>query len=367
MFDAIKSVWEKFARQPGNRSLLLLIALLVLTISLLAPAEPDPEQIATQISDQAVEQTDVLPEQSTQPGLILQTDGQLPAQIADPGAVLITGQLDEQSGEQLDEQPVEQIAAETPDTTTPATTLADDITRPSEPAAKLVLIIDDIGYNAEAGVRAINLPGAVTYAVIPYTPHGQALAESAHRANKEVMLHAPMSNLSGMDLGQGGLTLQQNEEEFRQTLRLALDNIPHIKGLNNHTGSELTAAVQPMQWLMQELKQRGLYFVDSVTTRVSVAAATAEQSQVPSLRRHVFLDNVQTADAIDVEFKRALALAQKQGFAVAIGHPYPETLRYLESALPVLATQNIQLVSASSMIAELKTKTEPEITTTVAW
>ncbi|MBU2098858.1 MAG: divergent polysaccharide deacetylase family protein, partial [Gammaproteobacteria bacterium] len=78
---------------------------------------------------------------------------------------------------------------------------------PAEPAAHLVLIIDDIGYNAEAGQRAINLPGQVTYAVIPYTPHGKTLAESAHQANKEVMLHAPMSNLSGMDLGQGGLTL----------------------------------------------------------------------------------------------------------------------------------------------------------------
>lgn len=240
-----------------------------------------------------------------------------------------------------------------------------DVQVPAVSPANLVLIIDDIGYNADAGQRAINLPGQVTYAIIPFTPHGKTLAESANQSGKEVMLHVPMSNLSGMDLGQGGLTLLQNEEEFLHALQSALADIPHIKGVNNHTGSELTAAHQPMQWLMHELKNRGLFFVDSVTTNLSVAAATAEQFQVPSLRRHVFLDNVQTTEAIDAEFKRGLALAQKQGFAVAIGHPYAETLSYLETALPLLAQQNIRLISASSMISQLQ-KAEP-VETTVAW
>jgi len=221
-------------------------------------------------------------------------------------------------------------------------------------AIKLVLILDDIGNNADAGMRAVNLPGQVTYAVLPFTPHGKMLAQAAHNAGKEVMLHAPMSNLSGMALGDGGLTLTQTEDVFTDTLRRALADIPHIRGLNNHTGSELTAAYQPMSWVMQELKKHDLYFVDSLTTRESVAMSAAEQFQVPSLKRHVFLDNVQQAEAIDVEFKRALVLAQQQGYAVAIGHPYPETLRYLESALPALAKMNIELVPPSVMIEQLK-------------
>jgi len=220
--------------------------------------------------------------------------------------------------------------------------------------AKLVLILDDIGYSAEAGLRAIDLPALITFAVIPHTPHGKALAEAAHRAGRELMLHAPMSNLSGMELGEGGLTLQQSEKEFLQVLTASLADIPYIKGVNNHTGSELTAAVQPMQWVMQELKKRELYFVDSLTTRDSVAGATAAQFMVPSLRRHVFLDNIQTAEAIDIEFKRAVTLAQEQGYAVAIGHPYPETLAYLETALPLLATSQVEIVPVSVMLAQLE-------------
>lgn len=237
------------------------------------------------------------------------------------------------------------------------------------PTAKLVLILDDIGYSADAGLRAINLPAQITLAVIPHTPHGKALAEAAHQAGRELMLHAPMSNLSGMDLGEGALTLQQSEEEFLQVLTAALADIPHIKGVNNHTGSELTAALQPMQWVMQELKSRNLYFVDSMTTRDSVAGTTAAQFLVPSLRRHIFLDNVQTAEAIDVEFRRAIALAQQQGYAVAIGHPYPETLAYLEIALPLLAESQVETVSVSAMLEQLQATGQGSASaaTTAAW
>ncbi|MDO8907096.1 MAG: divergent polysaccharide deacetylase family protein [Pseudohongiella sp.] len=338
MLESVKALWQKFIKQPTNIHLLLAGGLILLAISLLTPAGPGYEHSLQEHEPQSHNLQDL--------------------SATDPTHT--------EQGTAPDIEPEPSITFESPDRS--GVVIADGRTEtevPSEPSAKLVLILDDIGYNAEAGRRAINLPGQVTYAVIPYTPHGKTLAEAAHRAHKEVMLHAPMSNLSGMDLGEGGLTLLQNEEEFLHTLRLALADIPHIKGVNNHTGSELTAAAQPMQWVMQELKQHGLYFVDSVTTNASVAATTAEQYQVPALRRHVFLDNVQTAEAIDFEFRRALALAHKQGFAVVIGHPYPETLTYLEAALPWLAAQNIQLISASTMIAQLQ-KPDP-VKATAAW
>jgi uncharacterized protein len=348
MPESVKVLWQKFLRQPANIHLLLAGSLILLAISLLTPEGPGPDH-----SLQEPESEVVSVEDNSATVLIAEEPPSAVSDADDHNAI-------------VKPEPELPETVEFPDPT--FDTLAENITEtdlPFEPSAKLVLILDDIGYNAEAGRRAINLPGQVTYAVIPYTPHGKTLAEAAHRANKEVMLHAPMSNLSGMDLGQGGLTLQQSEEEFVHVLRAALADIPHIKGVNNHTGSELTAATQPMQWVMQELKQHGLYFVDSVTTNVSVAASTAEQYQVPALRRHVFLDNVQTAEAIDSEFRRALALAQKQGFAVAIGHPYPETLTYLEAALPWLAAQNVQLISASTMIAHLQKSVSVE--TTAAW
>jgi polysaccharide deacetylase 2 family uncharacterized protein YibQ len=215
----------------------------------------------------------------------------------------------------------------------------------------IALIIDDIGYVDDLGARAVALPDDVTFAVLPHTPYGVALAQAAHGSGKEVMLHAPMSNLAAMPLGPGGLTPQLSREEFVQTLTSALDAVPHLQGMNNHMGSELTAQEEPMRWVMETLQGRNLYFVDSYTTASSVAGRIAREQNIPTLTRNVFLDNVQTAEDIDREFQRLLALAREKGFATGIGHPYAATLDYLENALPTLAALNIELIPVSQMIA----------------
>lgn len=221
---------------------------------------------------------------------------------------------------------------------------------PSGSPLYIALIIDDIGYSGPLGERAIALPGAVTYAVLPHTPFGTELAELAHSHSKEVMLHAPMSNLAHQPLGPGALTDQLNQEDFIATLKGNIDAVPHLQGINNHMGSELTGMQTQMQWVMEVLKERGLYFVDSYTTAESVAGDTAREQEIPTTTRNVFLDNETTAEDIDREFQRLLQTARENGSAVGIGHPYEETLDYLEKALPALAQENIQLISVSEMI-----------------
>lgn len=215
----------------------------------------------------------------------------------------------------------------------------------------LVLIIDDIGNNLAAGMRAVALPGKVTLAVMPYTPHGSRIAEAAYSTGQEIMLHMPMSNQSGMNLGPDGLTSDLDETETIRRLRLALANVPYIKGVNNHTGSELTELAEPMTWVMKELSHHPLYFIDSMTTANSVAFETARQFSIPALKRHVFLDNVREETAIHNQFEQALRIAQQEGLAVAIGHPYEETLIYLEKALPALEKAGVELHFASELLS----------------
>ena len=215
----------------------------------------------------------------------------------------------------------------------------------------LVLIIDDIGNNLAAGMRAVALPGKVTLAVMPYTPHGSRIAEAAYSTGQEIMLHMPMSNQSGMNLGPDGLTSDLDETETIRRLRLALANVPYVKGVNNHTGSELTELAEPMTWVMKELSQHPLYFIDSMTTAQSVAFDTARQFSIPALKRHVFLDNVREEAAIHTQFEQAIKIAQQEGLAVAIGHPYEETLIYLEKALPALEKAGVELHFASELLS----------------
>lgn len=226
----------------------------------------------------------------------------------------------------------------------------------AQPRAKLAIIIDDIGYNLPLGQRTINLTGAFTLAVLPFTPHGSELAELAHKQGKELMLHAPMSNHANYPLGRGGLVSGMARAEFLKVLRQNLANIPYIKGVNNHMGSQLTEQAEPMRWLMQELQARQLYFVDSRTTVRTQALIEAERINLPSRRRDVFLDDQRNRAHIENQLLLALAKASQQGAAIAIGHPYPETLAVLNNIQPLLAHYNVQLVPVSHLMSGFNTK-----------
>lgn len=215
---------------------------------------------------------------------------------------------------------------------------------------QLAIIIDDVGQSLPVGRRVVALPGPVALAILPFLPHSQLLATEAAAAGKPVMLHLPMENMAGLSIGPGGLTTAMPEAEFRSRLQLALNAFSPIQGVNNHMGSRLTADRQRMDWLMQVLGERQLFFVDSRTTAQTQAAFAAETAKVPSVSRDVFLDNRRTEVEIDHEFALAVAKARKDGSAVLIGHPYPETLRYLERRLPQLEGEGVQLVSVQVLL-----------------
>lgn len=215
----------------------------------------------------------------------------------------------------------------------------------------IAIIIDDLGHSFKKGQAFIDLPAPLTFAILPHTAHSKKIALSAHAAQKEVILHLPMANVKNTPIGPGGLTANQHRAEFLTALDSAINDVPHAKGINNHTGSYLTQQPEQMVWLMKDMKQRGLFFVDSRTTPNSVAEDIAEDFNVFTSSRDVFLDNERTFDNIDRSFKKLIEKAKQNGTAIGIGHPYPETLSYLQETLPDLEAQGIKVLPTSSLIA----------------
>lgn len=216
--------------------------------------------------------------------------------------------------------------------------------------ARLAIIIDDIGYNRTLSERAARLPGDFTLSVLPFTPHGVESAQLAHQLGKELMLHAPMSNIKNIPLGLGGLYSNMNKDTLITTFRQDLNNLPFVRGVNNHMGSQLTQEAAPMQWVMEEVRARGLYFVDSRTSAQTKAFDIAQSYHIPSLKRDVFLDDLEDREAIEMQLNRAFKFARQRGSAVAIGHPYAVTLSILESIQPRLQQEQIKLVFASQLL-----------------
>lgn len=215
---------------------------------------------------------------------------------------------------------------------------------------KLAIVIDDIGNNKFLDSRVALLPGAVTLAILPHTPFSKTIAELAYSKDKEIMLHAPMESLEGRRLGDGALTKDLSDDEFIEVLQAGIDSIPHISGLNNHMGSALTQDTEAMHLVMQAIVKNNLYFVDSRTTSESVAGDLAKSYKIDHVSRNVFLDNETDYEYIDQAFKEALRISKKTGFALAIGHPYPETIAYLENVLPELEKQGVVLISVSDLL-----------------
>ena len=228
------------------------------------------------------------------------------------------------------------------------------------PASPIVgLIIDDLGDRLADGRRAIALPGAVTYAILPQTTYSRRLAELAHSTGKEVMLHQPMQAVNGKAMGPGGIDLDMSQSALQRILAANLASVPHARGVNNHMGSLLTRHPGHMAWLMEGLAHHGsLYFVDSTTTSHTVARRIALEHALPTTRRDIFLDHLREPAAILRQLVRLVEQARTTGAALAIGHPYPETLAVLERVLPHLKEFGVELVPVSELISQTETRRE---------
>ena len=220
---------------------------------------------------------------------------------------------------------------------------------------KVAIIIDDIGYRATDSA-VLDLPGDITLSILPHTPYGKLLAEKAYANNHDIMLHIPMEAENGKFLGPGGLTSNMNKATVISHLESAFKEIPFAIGINNHMGSLLTQMEQPMTWVMSFLKKRNAIFIDSVTSGKSKAESIAKDFGVPSLHRHIFLDNNLSFAYISKQFDLLIKIAKKNKLAVGIAHPHPETIHSLQTLIPKLAEQNITLVSASKLLNFQQTK-----------
>ena len=219
--------------------------------------------------------------------------------------------------------------------------------RPTPQKAYLTLIIDDLGQNLPRDRRVLALPGPVTTAIMPDTPHATEFARESHRAGKVVILHMPMDPATGPFAWHPELPI----EELEKRLSAAFKMVPYTAGINNHMGSRMTAQPVAMAWLMGELQRRHKFFVDSRTSAQTVAAQQAQKIDLASVSRDVFLDDVRTEAAILIQLQTAISLAHKQGSAVMIGHPYPQTLAVLERELPKLKAQGIEWIDIKQMIS----------------
>lgn len=211
------------------------------------------------------------------------------------------------------------------------------------------IIIDDLGYRNELDRRALALKGDVTFSILPHAPNGVRAAQFAQETRREVLLHLPMEAINGKALGPGGITGTMNRERIDFIVQESLDSVPYVVGVNNHMGSRLTQNPTIMGWLMDILVEHKLFFIDSKTSAHSVATDVAAHFGLRYAERSVFLDNDKDKLKIAQQFSQLVNIALRDGKAIGIGHPFPETISVLKKLIPTLEHQGIDLVRVSKL------------------
>jgi len=214
----------------------------------------------------------------------------------------------------------------------------------------LAVIIDDVGPDIAVARRLMALEPPVTLAILPYAAAAPVLAREALEAGREVFVHLPMEPGGLDDPGPWALSRAHDDQAVAQRVGWAFARVPGAAGFNNHMGSGFTSDAQAMARVFAALTgSETLIFVDSLTSPRSVASLSARDAGFPALRRDVFLDTDRDETAIAARLEDALALAASRGHAIAIGHPYRETLEVLDTLAERAAAHGVEIVTVGEI------------------
>lgn len=235
-----------------------------------------------------------------------------------------------------------------PSASAPGTT-----SRPPHPATspRLAIVIDDLGQRFSHLEQVAGLDIPLSVAVIPGLPASARTVREARRRGIEILLHQPMEprEEGGKNPGEGVLLTSMSADAIRERVRNGLAAVPGAVGVNNHMGSRFTEDAGGVGALMAELREHGLFWLDSRTTAATVGLAAARSHGVPAIERDVFIDAEVSEDFIRGQLRKLIETARVRGSAVGIGHPHPETLAALREMRAELIGSGVTLVPVSAL------------------
>lgn len=218
---------------------------------------------------------------------------------------------------------------------------------PPEQLPRISVVVDDLGQELQVAEVIMALGRPLTLAILPLRQHSREIAEEAHRRGYELLLHMPMEprGYPLKDPGEGALFVSMDEEMIRASIKRCIEALPYVKGVSNHMGSRFMQHADKVAILMEELKARGFFFLDSLTTPYSKGLSVANEVGVAAIKRDVFLDNARDEEDFMRQWRLLIQRARQREKAVGICHSYPSTVKVLAKVL--VSLKGVELVPLS--------------------
>jgi polysaccharide deacetylase 2 family uncharacterized protein YibQ len=199
---------------------------------------------------------------------------------------------------------------------------------------KLAIIIDDVAFLYQINLIK-KIPFRVTPSFFPPTKrHPDTIALSKGFVFK--MIHLPTEALSYGRAEPETLRVIDSKNKIRARIEKIKKWFPSVTYYNNHTGSKFTADYNSMDRLIKVMKDEKLHFVDSRTTAQTKAPEISKKYGLKLYSRNIFIDNNIDKKLIKKQLLKAVSIAKKRGYAIAIGHPHKNTLNVLIGAKNLL-------------------------------
>lgn len=218
----------------------------------------------------------------------------------------------------------------------------------------IAIVIDDFGtIGGDLLDGFLELDKAVSFAILPFQTNSVSTMNRARQQNRETLIHVPMEPIGypAVDPGPEAILVQMSPSEIERSINRFINHLPYCKGVNNHMGSLATTEEDVMAVVMNVLKEKGLYFLDSRTSNVSVAYQVAQKAHIPAFQNKIFLDSPDVSDAtFETKLNQIIAMSQSNPNLIAITHCHNEAkLRYIQRFITRLKQAGFTLVPLSKL------------------
>ncbi|WP_148213364.1 divergent polysaccharide deacetylase family protein [Rhodospirillum centenum] len=218
---------------------------------------------------------------------------------------------------------------------------------------RIAIVLFDLGLSRTMLESAIDrLPGAVTFAFPAGLTGVQEMIDRSRTNGHEVLLSVPMEpeGYPRNDPGPGTLLTRLTDQDNLGRLEKALAAASGYVGLTSPSGTRFTAEGDHLRAVLQQLKRRGLVFVDAWMTPRSTATRLSTELGLPRATSDLLVDRVASAGGIDAQLQELERLARANGAAVGFAQPFPATLERLAAWAAGLKDRGIVLAPVTAVL-----------------
>ena len=225
----------------------------------------------------------------------------------------------------------------------------------NEQGQHVALMIVGLGFSRAATIAAIRkLPAEVSLVFEPYAPDLEDWLLRARLAGHEVFVSLPMESgkFPNEDPGPLALTTTVQVAENIKRLRSILGSFGGYVGVVSTMGSKFSVADGQLKPVLQEIKSRGLMFVDATRGTKSSAPTLAAEISLPVVKNNVLLDEPPASGTIQRNLRSLESFVSKNATGIAMARPYPVSIHQIQAWTSTLAEKKLVLVPVSSLVGK---------------